>query len=105
MIARALIQHTDILVLDEPTNHLDISHQLSILRFIKTLGLTVICSLHDINLTSMFCTKVGILTKGQLITLADCDLALSQKRLSDIYNVNVVKDQHPKTPHFRYSFY
>lgn len=66
MVARALAQEPSILVLDEPTNHLDIRHQLEILKLIKDLPLTIISSLHDLNMAADTCDEVAILEDGHL---------------------------------------
>lgn len=54
MIARALTQDTDIIIMDEPTIHLDIKHKIEVLTIIRRLckekNITVIASLHDIDL-------------------------------------------------------
>ncbi len=52
-IAMALAQSTDIIILDEPTTFLDIKYQKSIMQLVrdlnKSLGITIIMVLHDIN--------------------------------------------------------
>src|SRR5690625_7545230 len=53
MLARALAQQTHILVLDEPTNHLDIHHQLQLMDLVKTLDVTIIAALHDLNIAEI----------------------------------------------------
>jgi len=58
MVARALAQEPHLLILDEPTNHLDIRHQLEVLELIRTLPLTIVTSLHDLNLASGVCDDV-----------------------------------------------
>ena len=58
MIARALAQEPDILILDEPTNHLDIRQQLEILNLLKDLSITVITSLHDLNMARSNCDEI-----------------------------------------------
>lgn len=54
MIARALSQDTEIIIMDEPTVHLDIKNKIEILSIIRKLckekNITVIASLHDIDL-------------------------------------------------------
>ena len=56
MLARALCQETDIIVLDEPTAYLDIRHKIDLLNILRkmtrTKGITVIMSLHEIDLAS-----------------------------------------------------
>ena len=67
MVARALAQEPSVLVLDEPTNHLDIRHQLEILKLIQDLPLTIITSLHDLNMASEICDEVVMLKDGHVL--------------------------------------
>ena len=64
MVARALAQEPGLIVLDEPTNHLDIRHQLEVLRLVRGLGITVVASLHDLNLVQGFADDVLVLADG-----------------------------------------
>ena len=64
MIARALAQEPDILILDEPTNHLDIRQQLEILNLLKDLSITVVTSLHDLNMARSSCDEILLLKDG-----------------------------------------
>lgn len=85
-IARALAQHPRILMLDEPTNHLDIHHQLSILRLVAALPVTVIVALHDLN-QAMACDRVGVLHHGKLVALGAPTDVISEANLSRIFDV------------------
>jgi iron complex transport system ATP-binding protein len=71
LIAKALVQQSQLLLLDEPTAHLDIGYQTDILDLIKSLNnekqLTVICVLHDLNLASQYCDKLLLLNNGRII--------------------------------------
>ncbi|WP_084863960.1 ABC transporter ATP-binding protein [Salibaculum halophilum] len=64
MVARALAQEPALVVLDEPTNHLDIRHQLQVLRLVRGLGITVVASLHDLNLVHGFADDLLVLENG-----------------------------------------
>ena len=64
MVARAIAQEPSLLVLDEPTNHLDIKQQLEVLNLIRDLPLTIITSLHDLNMASSVCDEVLLLNHG-----------------------------------------
>ena len=66
ILARALAQKTDCLILDEPTNHLDIKYQLQLLDIVKSLGVTVIGALHDLNIAAAYCDKIYVLKDGVL---------------------------------------
>ncbi len=71
MIAKALVQKCDLLVLDEPTSSLDIENQTLLLRLLERLvkekGLTVLLSLHDINMSFRFGDYFFFLKDGNLI--------------------------------------
>ncbi|ROS05102.1 iron complex transport system ATP-binding protein [Sinobacterium caligoides] len=105
MIARALIQQADILLLDEPTNHLDIAHQIAILQYISQLDITVICSLHDLNLAAQFCDELAILKDGKLIQQGATEDVLTPSLIKSVFSVNTVIDKHPINGSLRLSFY
>ena len=53
ILARALAQQTQCLILDEPTNHLDIKYQLQLMDIVRSLRLTVVAAIHDLNIAAM----------------------------------------------------
>ena len=87
MVARALAQEPSILVLDEPTNHLDIRHQLEILKLIKDLPLTIISSLHDLNMAADTCDEVAILKDGHLLGIGTPKAVFSADAISGTFAV------------------
>ncbi|MCS0504766.1 ABC transporter ATP-binding protein [Ancylobacter mangrovi] len=89
-IARALAQEPRELILDEPTNHLDIQHQLSILGLVRRLGVTCIVALHDLNLASMFCDQIGVLSSGRLVALGPPESVLTPELIRDVFGVEVL---------------
>ncbi|MDQ0301711.1 ABC transporter ATP-binding protein [Ancylobacter polymorphus] len=88
-IARALAQAPRELILDEPTNHLDIQHQLSILRLVRRLGVTCIVALHDLNLASLFCDRIGVLAAGRLVAAGAPEEVLTPALIRDVFGVEV----------------
>ena len=87
MIARALAQEPDILILDEPTNHLDIRQQLEILNLLKDLSITVITSLHDLNMARSNCDEILLLKDGHALGFGDPNLILSESNISEAFRV------------------
>ena len=87
MIARALAQEPDILILDEPTNHLDIRQQLEILNLLKDLSITVITSLHDLNMARSNCDEILLLKDGCSLGFGKPNLILSESNISEAFRV------------------
>jgi iron complex transport system ATP-binding protein len=87
-IARALAQRPRLLVLDEPTNHLDIHHQLSLLRLVSKLSVTVVMALHDLN-QAMGCDRLGIMEAGRLVTCGPPAEVLTPARIAAVFRVHV----------------
>nr|WP_133687872.1 ABC transporter ATP-binding protein [Maribacter spongiicola] len=65
LIARALIQDTDIILLDEPTTHLDLYHKVQILKLLKSIAhetnKSILFTSHEIELAIQLCDKMLIL--------------------------------------------
>ena len=70
LLARAICQEPDIIVLDEPTSFLDIRHKLELLsmlrRMAKEQGITVIMSLHEIDLAQKISDKIMCVSGDQI---------------------------------------
>lgn len=93
MVARALAQDPKLLILDEPTNHLDIRHQLGVLELIRTLPLTIVTSLHDLNLTAGVCDDVLLLHKGHMLGFGTPEQVLSETAVADAFQVMTRREQ------------
>ncbi|OLP42491.1 iron ABC transporter ATP-binding protein [Rhizobium oryziradicis] len=87
LVARALAQEPQLLILDEPSNHLDIRNQLEILDLLAGLGITIITTLHDINLAAGFATKAAILHNGEMIACGPPKEVLTPEHISSAFNV------------------
>ena len=62
MLARAICQEPEILILDEPTSYLDVKYKLEFLSILQEMrvkkGLTVIMSLHELELAERVSDKI-----------------------------------------------
>ena len=70
MIAKALINDPDIIFLDEPTVGIDLNGRRKIwdiLKYMKTMGKTVLLTTHYIEEAEYLCNKVCLIDKGKLI--------------------------------------
>ncbi len=93
MVARALAQEPQILILDEPTNHLDVRHQLEVVSLIRTLGLTIVVSLHDLNMADRVCDDVLILKDGHPQGFGPPQSLLTDNLVSDTFLVAAQREQ------------
>ena len=96
-VARALAQEPELLLLDEPTNHLDVSAQLSLLTFVRTLGVTTVAALHDLNLAASYCDHVLVLSNGRLAAAGAPVDVLTPALVGDVYHVEADVLSHPRT--------
>jgi len=93
MVARALAQEPRLLILDEPTNHLDIHNQLEVLDLIRTLPLTIVTSLHDLNLASGVCDDILLLDGGKPLGFGPPQQVLSENAVSCAFNVTARRER------------
>ncbi|MBD5550414.1 MAG: ABC transporter ATP-binding protein [Lachnospiraceae bacterium] len=70
MLTRAICQEPEIVILDEPTSYLDIKYKLEFLSLLQEMrekrGLTVIMSLHELELAKIVSDKILCL-KGEYV--------------------------------------
>ncbi|MEJ8561642.1 ABC transporter ATP-binding protein [Yoonia sp. GPGPB17] len=93
MVARALAQEPEILILDEPTNHLDIRHQLEVLALIRQLDLTIVVSLHDLNMAADICDDLLVLEDGQPRGFGTPDALLTETLVSRTFRVDARREK------------
>ncbi len=91
VIARALAQETKIILLDEPTANLDPLHQIEIMNLLKDLvnkkDLTIITTLHDINLSLQYCDEI-VLIKNNIITQGLTNEVINKENIKKYFNLN-----------------
>ncbi|MDR3239990.1 MAG: ABC transporter ATP-binding protein [Clostridiales bacterium] len=88
LLAQALTQQTPCLLLDEPTNHLDIHHQLRLMEIVKSLGVTVIAAIHDLNLAAAYCDRLYVLRDGEMAASGAAGDVLTRALIRDVYGVD-----------------
>lgn len=95
ILARALAQKTNCLVLDEPTNHLDIKYQLQLMDIVRSLNLTVVSAIHDLNIAAMYCNKIFVVKDGKIVAFGTPEEVLTKEFIREVYEVDVelLKDQ------------
>ena len=92
LLARALVQNTNIMLLDEPTSALDMNYALEIMKltsyFVKNENLTAVMVLHDLNLASMYCDSIILLKEGKIAYEGTPKELFKPKILEEIYGFN-----------------
>ena len=92
LLARALVQNTDIMLLDEPTSALDMNYALEIMKltsyFVKNENLTAVMVLHDLNLASMYCDSIILLKEGKIAYEGTPKELFRPEILEEIYGFN-----------------
>lgn len=90
LIARALAQEPSIILLDEPTMHLDLRHRMEVMTILKNLcfskGITVIASLHDIDVASKISDIVLLVKDGTINKWGTPEQVLDEGAVASLYN-------------------
>lgn len=91
-IARALAQQPQILLLDEPTSSMDMKNQLHTMEIVGQLAreeqLTVVISIHDLNLAAMFCDQFLMLKDGKIFAFGSAKEVITEENIREVYGVN-----------------
>jgi iron complex transport system ATP-binding protein len=104
LIARALVQDTDFLILDEPTNHLDIGYQIQLMDLVKSLNITTLSAIHDMNIASMYCDYLIVMKDGKIKRVGTVEEVITSDMLKDIFGVNAYVGVNPINNKLQVSF-
>lgn len=98
LLAQALAQEPQLILLDEPTAHLDIKHQVEILDLLCELnkkGLTIVATLHDLNLAAEYCKRLIMLNEGVIAADGTNEKIIDYKLIEEVYKTVVVVKENP----------
>src|SRR5699024_10371294 len=93
LIARALAQQGQHLLLDEPTNHLDIRYQHETLALVRSLGVSTLVVLHDLNLAAQYCDELILLENGRVAATGTPEQVLQPKVIHRVYGIHADRHQ------------
>jgi len=97
-IARALAQNRDVIILDEPISHLDVMHRIQIMDILHDLnrtGSTIITVLHDINISSDYCTRIIGLKEGRIFFDGRPEDVISYEKIEELFSIVCVVRDNP----------
>ena len=104
LIARALVQNTDFLILDEPTNHLDIGYQIQLMDLVRSLNITTLSAIHDMNIASMYCDYLIVMKAGKIINFGTVEEVITSEMLKNVFGVNAYVGVNPVNNKLQVSF-
>lgn len=99
-LAMALAQEPQILLLDEPTSHLDLCFQIEmfeILRSLTSQGMTVVISIHDINLTLLYVQQVALMKAGRVVVVGDPATVFTRENIDHVFAIDMRPVHDPQT--------
>mgnify|MGYP000807688058 CR=1 FL=1 len=87
-LAKLMLSEANFLILDEPTNHLDIKYQLEIMDIVKSLDVTVIAAVHDLNIAAMYCDRLIAISGGKVAGIGTPRELLTAEFIKKLYGVD-----------------
>ena len=89
VLARALAQEPKLMLLDEPTAHLDLKHRIEVMGILRSLcrshGLTVLASLHDIDVAAKVSDRVLLVQNGGIRDYGLPETVLTSETVAELY--------------------
>jgi len=89
LIARAIVQETEIMLLDEPTAHLDIRYRIETMRILGSLKTEklIIGVFHDIDLVKDYADRVIMMKSGRIAVDGPAEKVLNDQSIRDIFDI------------------
>lgn len=98
-LGRVMAQEPLLLLLDEPTTYLDIAYQIQMMDYILKwqveCGLTVVAVLHDLNLAAQYCTRLLMVSEGQIVADGTPEEIISTDLIKQVYGTEPIVLTHP----------
>jgi len=93
ILAAALVQDASILLLDEPTASFDLHYQIETYNTLKKLNqdqqLTILAVTHDLNIGSLFCDRLLMISEGRLVADGTPDEIVTPEMIEKYYKIKI----------------
>mgnify|MGYP000283040936 CR=1 FL=1 len=93
LIARALVQDSNLILLDEPTTFLDLKHEMEIISLLKKLavdrGKTIITSLHSLDLIPRLADFLVMIKNGRILAAGETGEVFRSELLASLFDFPV----------------
>lgn len=97
LVARALMQESDVYLFDEPTSNLDLKNELEIMKLAKSIvkehKKSVIMVVHDLNMVVHYADDVVIMKDGIVIEEGKTFDVVTTESLKNAFGVNVIIEE------------
>ena len=77
---------------------------MQIFDFIKRLNVTVLAAIHDLNMAALYCDRLYVMEKGQLVLEGTPEEVLTPSNIRRIYKVESTVTRHPATEKLTITF-
>jgi iron complex transport system ATP-binding protein len=110
LVARALAQNTPVLLLDEPTASLDVRHTIDIMKILRqrvtAAGITVIATIHDLDLASAFCDELIVLHRRTVYRQGPVAAVMTGEMIDEVFTAEatVSHDERIGKPRVQYRY-
>ena len=92
LLARAICQEPEIIILDEPTSFLDVRHKLQLLSILRSMakekGITVIMSLHEIDLAQKISDRVLCVKGDHIDRFGAPEEVVTEAAIRELYDID-----------------
>jgi ABC-2 type transport system ATP-binding protein len=86
-----ILHQPKVLLLDEPTVGMDVQTRTAIIDYLRALnkakGTTIIYTSHNLNQAELFCSRIGIIDKGQLLCIDSPRELMKKEGCADLEEV------------------
>lgn len=91
LVARALLQTSELYIFDEPTSNLDLKNQIEIMELARGIvdheGKSVIMVVHDLNMALHYSDRIILMNNGTVSAQGTPEVVLTSENIQTVYGV------------------